>query len=72
MIFLVISYNIQLHAISINLFIYFLFYFFEGPQNEDIERNESSLVRKKINILHGLHKVGESLKMRKGYPYLFL
>uniref|UniRef100_A0A158Q7R7 Ras-GAP domain-containing protein n=1 Tax=Elaeophora elaphi TaxID=1147741 RepID=A0A158Q7R7_9BILA len=35
-------------------------------QNEDIERNESPLVRKKMNILHGLHKVGESLKMRKG------
>ncbi|KAM3727713.1 GTPase-activating protein and VPS9 domain-containing protein [Dirofilaria immitis] len=35
-------------------------------QNEDIERNESPLMRKKMNILHGLHKVGESLKMRKG------
>ncbi|KAL3990942.1 Vacuolar sorting protein 9 (VPS9) domain family protein [Acanthocheilonema viteae] len=35
-------------------------------QNEDNERNESPLIRKKMNILHGLHKVGESLKMRKG------
>ncbi|VDO24851.1 unnamed protein product [Onchocerca flexuosa] len=35
-------------------------------QSEDIEKNESPLVRKKMNILHGLHKVGESLKMRKG------
>uniref|UniRef100_A0A8R1TQ67 Receptor-mediated endocytosis protein 6 n=1 Tax=Onchocerca volvulus TaxID=6282 RepID=A0A8R1TQ67_ONCVO len=35
-------------------------------QNEDIEKNESPLMRKKMNILHGLHKVGESLKMRKG------
>ncbi|CAG9531443.1 unnamed protein product [Cercopithifilaria johnstoni] len=35
-------------------------------QNDDIERNESPLIRKRMNILHGLHKVGESLKMRKG------
>uniref|UniRef100_A0AAF5PMS4 Receptor-mediated endocytosis protein 6 n=1 Tax=Wuchereria bancrofti TaxID=6293 RepID=A0AAF5PMS4_WUCBA len=35
-------------------------------QNDDIERNESPVMRKKMNIFHGLHKVGESLKMRKG------
>uniref|UniRef100_A0A915PJN7 Ras-GAP domain-containing protein n=1 Tax=Setaria digitata TaxID=48799 RepID=A0A915PJN7_9BILA len=35
-------------------------------QNDDIDRSESPLTRKKMNILHGLHKVGESLKMRKG------
>lgn len=28
-------------------------------------------MRKKMNILHGLHKVGESLKMRKGFLICF-
>lgn len=45
--------------------------FVEGAQNGDIERNESLLIRKKMNILHGLHRVGESLKMRKGFLHLF-
>ncbi|VDN06515.1 unnamed protein product [Thelazia callipaeda] len=36
------------------------------PQNDDSEKNDNLLSRKKINILQGLHKVGESLKIRKG------
>ncbi|VDN40880.1 unnamed protein product [Gongylonema pulchrum] len=40
--------------------------FLEGRKNEESERSESPLSRKKINFFHGLHKVSESFKIRKG------